>query len=116
MPGILRYLRLTSGFEPDVQEAVSGVAVVAEIKRASPSKGDIAAGIVAGEQGAKYAQAGCSAISVLTEPTWFKVSFGIRCGYGMVLGCCLWVWSSLGDASSLTTHWPLPAGDARRHA
>ena len=54
------------------QDAVSGVAVVAEIKRASPSKGDIAAGIVAGEQGLKYAQAGCSGISVLTEPKWFK--------------------------------------------
>ena len=32
--------------------------VVAEIKRASPSKGDIAIGIVAGEQGLKYARAG----------------------------------------------------------
>lgn len=41
-------------------------------QRASPSKGDIAAGIVAGEQGLKYAQAGCSGISVLTEPKWFK--------------------------------------------
>lgn len=54
------------------EDSVSGVAVVAEIKRASPSKGDIAPGIVAGEQGVKYANAGCSGISVLTEPTWFK--------------------------------------------
>lgn len=53
-------------------DSVSGVAVVAEIKRASPSKGDIAPGINAGEQGTKYAQAGCSGISVLTEPKWFK--------------------------------------------
>ena len=56
----------------ETQDSVSGVAVVAEIKRASPSKGDIAPGIVAGEQGVKYANAGCSGISVLTEPTWFK--------------------------------------------
>ena len=54
------------------EDAVSGVAVVAEIKRASPSKGDIAPDIQAGEQGIKYAQAGCSGISVLTEPKWFK--------------------------------------------
>lgn len=30
------------------------------------------AGIVAGEQGLKYARAGAAGISVLTEPTWFK--------------------------------------------
>mmetsp|Transcript_43383 Transcript_43383/g.98716 ORF Transcript_43383/g.98716 Transcript_43383/m.98716 type:complete len:542 (+) Transcript_43383:136-1761(+) len=54
------------------KDAAAGVAVVAEIKRASPSKGDIAIGIVAGEQGLKYARAGASGISVLTEPTWFK--------------------------------------------
>lgn len=54
------------------QDAAAGVAVVAEIKRASPSKGDIAPGIVAGEQGLKYARAGAAGISVLTEPTWFK--------------------------------------------
>lgn len=47
-------------------------AVLAEVKRASPSKGDIAPGIDAAEQGLKYATAGASAISVLTEPTWFK--------------------------------------------
>ena len=48
------------------------VALIAEIKRASPSKGDIAPHIVAPRQGMKYARAGASAISVLTEPTWFK--------------------------------------------
>ncbi|KAK5780917.1 bifunctional anthranilate synthase/indole-3-glycerol-phosphate synthase PWA37_003576 [Arxiozyma heterogenica] len=46
--------------------------VLSEIKRASPSKGDINLEVIASEQGLKYAQAGASAISVLTEPHWFK--------------------------------------------
>lgn len=50
------------------------MALIAEIKRASPSKGDIAPGIDAAEQGWRYASAGASGISVLTEPTWFKGS------------------------------------------
>ena len=48
------------------------MALIAEIKRASPSKGDIAPGIDAAEQAARYAGAGAAAISILTEPTWFK--------------------------------------------
>ncbi len=52
------------------------VAVIAEIKRASPSKGDIAPGIDAAEQGLRYATSGAAGISVLTEPTWFKGSLG----------------------------------------
>lgn len=48
------------------------MALIAEIKRASPSKGDIAPGIDAAEQGWRYASARASGISVLTEPTWFK--------------------------------------------
>lgn len=50
------------------------LAVLAEIKRASPSKGDIAADAVAAEQALLYARAGAAAISVLTEPAWFKGS------------------------------------------
>ncbi|MFN0097008.1 MAG: indole-3-glycerol phosphate synthase TrpC [Dehalococcoidia bacterium] len=48
------------------------MALIAEIKRASPSKGDIAPEIVAPRQAMKYANAGAAGISVLTEPTWFK--------------------------------------------
>jgi anthranilate synthase / indole-3-glycerol phosphate synthase / phosphoribosylanthranilate isomerase len=48
------------------------MALIAEIKRASPSKGDIAPDIVAARQAMKYANAGAAGISVLTEPTWFK--------------------------------------------
>ena len=52
--------------------AAAPVALIAEIKRASPSKGDIAPAIVAPRQAMKYARAGAAGISVLTEPTWFK--------------------------------------------
>lgn len=48
--------------------------VIAEIKRASPSKGDIALNINAVAQAVKYASSGVTAISVLTEPHWFKGS------------------------------------------
>uniref|UniRef100_A0A7S0J3B2 Indole-3-glycerol phosphate synthase n=1 Tax=Calcidiscus leptoporus TaxID=127549 RepID=A0A7S0J3B2_9EUKA len=50
------------------------MALVAEIKRASPSKGEIAAGVHAPSQALAYALGGACAISVLTEPTWFKGS------------------------------------------
>lgn len=49
-----------------------GPALMAEIKRASPSKGGIALTANAAEQAFTYAVAGASVISVLTEPTWFK--------------------------------------------
>lgn len=51
-----------------------GIALMAEIKRASPSKGPIAMSANAAEQAITYALAGASVISVLTEPTWFKGS------------------------------------------
>ena len=48
------------------------MALIAEVKRASPSKGDIAPGLDAVAQARKYAAGGAAGISVLTEPTWFK--------------------------------------------
>lgn len=50
----------------------NGLAVIAEIKRASPSKGDIDINSHAPSQGLTYAMGGAAAISVLTEPKWFK--------------------------------------------
>ena len=47
-------------------------ALLAEIKRASPSKGIIKANVVAASCANTYAVAGAAVISVLTEPKWFK--------------------------------------------
>ena len=44
------------------------------MKRASPSKGDIAPHIDAPQQALAYALAGACTISTLTEPKWFKGS------------------------------------------
>lgn len=46
--------------------------VVLEVKRASPSKGDIAPGLDAAATALAYQKAGAGAISVLTEENWFK--------------------------------------------
>lgn len=50
------------------------IGVLAEIKRASPSKGDINTDIHVDEQALLYANSGAATISVLTEPHWFKGS------------------------------------------
>ncbi|RFU34595.1 hypothetical protein B7463_g1731, partial [Scytalidium lignicola] len=50
------------------------LSLMAEIKRASPSKGIISLAACAPAQARTYALAGASVISVLTEPEWFKGS------------------------------------------
>lgn len=50
------------------------VRLIAEIKRASPSKGVFDADLDAVAQAAKYATAGAAAISILTEPDFFAGS------------------------------------------
>lgn len=49
--------------------------VISEMKRASPSKGDIAIDIEPVEQASRYERAGAACISVLTEQAFFKGSF-----------------------------------------
>lgn len=48
--------------------------VISEIKRASPSKGDIRTEVDVVAQAKKYEEAGAAAISVLTDETYFKGS------------------------------------------
>ncbi|OBT58615.1 hypothetical protein VE04_01809 [Pseudogymnoascus sp. 24MN13] len=50
------------------------LSLMAEVKRASPSKGIISISTCAPAQAMEYALAGASVISVLTEPEWFKGS------------------------------------------
>jgi indole-3-glycerol phosphate synthase len=56
-------------------EKENQLAVIAEFKRASPSKGDINIGLDPVMQAKKYEQFGAAAISVLTDSTFFKGSF-----------------------------------------
>ncbi len=57
-----------------IQSKSPCMTLAAEFKRASPSKGDIASHLHAGEQACVYFGAGASVISVLTEERWFKGS------------------------------------------
>ncbi|MEX2532549.1 MAG: indole-3-glycerol phosphate synthase TrpC [Nitriliruptoraceae bacterium] len=61
---------------PSFRQALNtpDVAVIAEVKRASPSKGMIAPQLDAVLQASKYIAGGAAAISVLTEPEWFHGS------------------------------------------
>ena len=61
-------------FPDRLQVSPYSLSLMAEVKRASPSKGDIAIEICAPAQAKKYALAGASVISVLTESEWFKGS------------------------------------------
>lgn len=61
-------------FPDRLRQSQYSLALLAEVKRASPSKGDISLSVHAPSQARKYALAGASCISVLTEPEWFKGS------------------------------------------
>ena len=57
-----------------IQAQAPRMALAAEFKRASPSKGDIACDLDAGQQAVLYGKAGANIISCLTERRWFKGS------------------------------------------
>lgn len=61
-------------FSSRLEQSPFHLSLMAEIKRASPSKGIISLSACAPAQARTYALAGASTISVLTEPEWFKGS------------------------------------------
>lgn len=69
-------LSLTADREFPFEEALAseGMSFICEVKKASPSKGIIAEDFPYMNIAAEYEQAGASAISVLTEPEYFKGS------------------------------------------
>jgi indole-3-glycerol phosphate synthase len=69
----LERLALASGSVPSFRGALQGqwIAVIAEVKRSSPSKGAINPGLDLARQVRAYEAGGAAAISILTEPTRF---------------------------------------------
>ena len=74
----IKRLGVTFGFDiPEVRQRpvhpfLKQKGVILEVKRASPSKGDIAPDLNAAETARSYANAGAAAISCLTETNYFK--------------------------------------------
>jgi len=60
----------TRGFRSALQ-TTPGLAVISEIKRRSPSKGDLNAGLDPAELAQTYERGGASCLSVLTDPEFF---------------------------------------------
>ena len=74
--GELRERALDTPAGPSLRDALSGpgVAVIAEVKRGSPSRGPLAPDLDPVTLSARYAAGGASAVSVLTAPLGFRGS------------------------------------------
>jgi Indole-3-glycerol phosphate synthase len=80
-------------FASALRRADGALAVIAEIKRRSPSAGDIKAGVPALDQALRYQAAGADALSILTDEKYFG--------------------GTLSDLESVTSHFRASASRAR---
>lgn len=68
------------GFRKALERAAQGgVAVIAELKKASPSKGVLRGSFPVGRMAVELEQAGAAALSVVTEEKYFEGSLGNLC-------------------------------------
>lgn len=65
-------MEISSDFPLEQALKKEGISYICEVKKASPSKGVIAEDFPYVQIAKEYENAGASAISVLTEPQWFK--------------------------------------------
>lgn len=70
----LQPLRQTTSFYKRVKANPQKIQIIGEVKRASPSKGAINLEVDVVDQAKSYEEAGVQAISVLTDPVFFKGS------------------------------------------
>src|SRR5262245_54542237 len=76
---IVKRMAETAKTVPSFREALANqqrVRIIAEVKKASPSKGVLKANLDPAEQARTYAQAGACAISVVTEEDFFRGDLG----------------------------------------
>lgn len=76
---IVKRMAETAKPAPSFRAALEGpgrVRIIAEVKKASPSKGVLKADLDPGRQAAAYAEAGAVAISVVTEEDFFQGDLG----------------------------------------
>ncbi|KAK6205197.1 indole-3-glycerol phosphate synthase-domain-containing protein [Scheffersomyces amazonensis] len=69
-PPLINFYERLKYTQSDLKQTI----ILSEFKRASPSKGDINISAHPAKQALTYAKNGCSTVSVLTEPKWFKGS------------------------------------------
>ena len=74
LKAIAAELKKDTGFPFEAALAKPGMSFICEVKKASPSKGIIAEHFPYVEIGKEYETAGADALSVLTEPYYFKGS------------------------------------------